>query len=116
MLPNHQGCVLYTGATASLRARPPFIGFASAKSALRAIAQGLAREFGPQGIHVAHVVIDGVIRGEYAESRFADFVRSKGPDGLIEPDDIAQTYWDLYTQPRSTWTQEIDIRPFKEPF
>jgi NAD(P)-dependent dehydrogenase (short-subunit alcohol dehydrogenase family) len=66
MLPRGEGTILFTGATASLRARPPFTAFASAKAALRAVAQGLAREFGPQGVHVAHVVIDGVIEGDYA--------------------------------------------------
>lgn len=116
MLPQGRGTLIYTGATASLRARPPFVAFASAKAALRAVAQGLAREFGPQGIHVAHVVIDGVIRGDYALSQFPEFVATKGLDGLLELDDIAQTYWTLHTQPRSAWTHELDLRPFKEPF
>ncbi|WP_199175929.1 SDR family NAD(P)-dependent oxidoreductase [Telmatospirillum siberiense] len=116
MLPRGRGSVLFTGATASLRARPPFVAFASAKAALRAVAQGLAREFGPQGIHVAHVVIDGVIHGDYAEARFPDFVRAKGEDGLLEPDAIADSYWALHRQPNSAWTQELDLRPFKEPF
>ena len=116
MLPGGSGTLIYTGATASVRARPPFLAFASAKAALRAVAQGYAREFGPQGIHVAHVVIDGVIRGDYAQSNFPDFVSAKGADGLLELDDIAQTYWALHTQPRSAWTHELDLRPFKEGF
>jgi NAD(P)-dependent dehydrogenase (short-subunit alcohol dehydrogenase family) len=116
MLPQGQGTILFTGATASLKARPPFTGFASAKAALRALAQGLAREFGPQGIHVAHVVIDGVIEGDYAKSRFPDFVKAKGEDGLLKTDDIADVYWALHTQPKTTWTHELDLRPFKEPF
>jgi NAD(P)-dependent dehydrogenase (short-subunit alcohol dehydrogenase family) len=116
LLPNQRGTILFTGATASMRARPPFIAFASAKAALRAVAQGLAREFGPQGLHVAHVVIDGVIQGDYAQSKFPDFVKAKGPDGLIEVDAIAETYWALHRQPRSAWTHELDLRPFKEPF
>jgi NAD(P)-dependent dehydrogenase (short-subunit alcohol dehydrogenase family) len=116
MLPQGSGTILYTGATASLRARPPFLAFASAKAALRAVAQGLAREFGPQGIHVAHVVIDGVIGGEYARSRFPDFVAAKGKDGLLAPDEIAEAYWALHRQPRSAWTHELDLRPFKEAF
>jgi NAD(P)-dependent dehydrogenase (short-subunit alcohol dehydrogenase family) len=116
MLPKGSGTILYTGATASLRARPPFLAFASAKAALRAVAQGLAREFGPQGIHVAHVVIDGVIGGEYAQSRFPDFVAAKGKDGLLAPDEIADAYWALHRQPRSAWTHELDLRPFKEAF
>lgn len=116
LLPTGRGTLIYTGATASVRARPPFLAFASAKAALRAVAQGFAREFGPQGIHVAHVIIDGVIRGEYAQSKFPKFVAAKGADGLLELDDIAQTYWDLHRQPKSAWTHELDLRPFKEPF
>lgn len=116
MLPNAKGSLIYTGATASMRARPPFVAFASAKAALRAVAQGFAREFGPQGIHVAHVVIDGVIRGEYAQSNFPKFVAAKGDDGLLEIDDIAESYWTLHKQPKSAWTHELDLRPFKETF
>ncbi len=116
MLLRGGGTLIYTGATASIRARPPFLAFASAKAALRAVAQGYAREFGPQGIHVAHVIIDGVIRGDYAQSNFPDFVAAKGEEGLLELDDIAQTYWTLHTQPRSAWTHELDLRPFKEGF
>ncbi|QBR71401.1 glucose 1-dehydrogenase [Beijerinckiaceae bacterium] len=115
-LPKQRGTLLFTGATASVRARPPFIAFASAKAALRAVAQGLAREFGPQGIHVAHVIIDGVIQGEYAQSKFPEFVKAKGADGLLHVDAIADTYWGLHCQPRSAWTHELDLRPFKEPF
>jgi NAD(P)-dependent dehydrogenase (short-subunit alcohol dehydrogenase family) len=116
MLPQGKGTLIYTGATASIRARPPFVAFASAKAALRAVAQGFAREFGPQGVHVAHVVIDGVIRGEYAQSKFPKFVAAKGEDGLLELDDIAESYWALHKQPKSAWTHELDLRPFKEPF
>jgi NAD(P)-dependent dehydrogenase (short-subunit alcohol dehydrogenase family) len=116
MLPQQRGTILFTGATASLRARPPFTAFASAKAALRAVAQGMAREFGPQGIHVIHVVIDGVIGGEYARIHFPEFVQAKGEDGLLEIDAIADAYWALYCQPRSAWTHELELRPFKEPF
>ena len=116
MLPHRQGTLIFTGATASIRARPPFTAFASAKAALRAVAQGFAREFGPQGIHVAHVIIDGVIRGDYAQTQFADLARSKGKDGLLEPDAIADAYWALRRQSKTAWTQELDLRPFKEPF
>jgi NAD(P)-dependent dehydrogenase (short-subunit alcohol dehydrogenase family) len=116
MLPRGQGTLLYTGATASLRARPPFTGFAAAKAAVRAVAQGLAREYGPKGIHVAHVVIDGVIEGDYAERYFPDFVEAKGADGLLKVDEIADAYWALHRQLKSAWTQELDLRPFKEPF
>lgn len=116
MLPSEEGTILYTGATASLRARPPFAAFASAKAALRAVALGFAREFGPQGLHVAHVVIDGVIKGDYARRNFPDFVRAKGRDGLLDPDAIADAYWALHRQQKSAWTHELDLRPFKEPF
>ncbi|WP_085314367.1 SDR family NAD(P)-dependent oxidoreductase [Derxia lacustris] len=116
LLPQGRGTLLFTGATASLKARPPFTAFASAKAALRAVAQGLAREFGPQGIHVAHVVIDGVIGGDYARDNFPDFVRHKGEDGLLALDDIADAYWALHRQRPSAWTHELDLRPFKEGF
>lgn len=111
-----KGTILFTGATASLRARPPFLGFAAAKAALRAVAQGLAREFGPQGVHVAHIVIDGVIAGEYAATNFTAYARAKGADGVLAVDDIADAYWELHCQKRSAWTHEMDLRPFKEPF
>jgi NAD(P)-dependent dehydrogenase (short-subunit alcohol dehydrogenase family) len=110
------GTLLFTGATASLRARPPFLAFAAAKAALRATAQGLAREFGPEGVHVAHVVVDGVIAGEYAATNFAEYARSKGADGVLAVDDVADVYWALHRQKRSAWTHEMDLRPFKEPF
>jgi len=83
---------------------------------LRAVAQGLAREFAPKGLHIAHVVIDGAIQGEYAVTNFADYVRSKGEDGLLAVDAIADAYWKLHCQSRSAWTHELDLRPFKEPF
>jgi NAD(P)-dependent dehydrogenase (short-subunit alcohol dehydrogenase family) len=111
-----QGALFFTGATASLRGKPPFIGFASAKAELRSIAQSFAREFGPQGIHVAHVVIDGGIDGERLRSRAADRVAQAGPDGLLNLDAIAEVYFQLHLQHRSAWTQELDLRPYKEPF
>jgi len=110
-----RGTVLFTGASASLRGKPPFAAFASAKAGLRAIAQSMAREFGPQGVHVAHVIIDGGIAGERLQ-RFAEFVRAKGEDGLLDLDAIADTYWMLHLQHRTAWTHELDLRPFKEPF
>jgi NAD(P)-dependent dehydrogenase (short-subunit alcohol dehydrogenase family) len=116
MVPRGRGTLLFTGATASLRARPPFTAFAAAKAALRAVAQGLAREFGPQGIHVAHVIIDGVIDGAFAREKFPEFVRAKGAEGLLDPDAIAATFLALHEQPRSTWSHELDLRPFKEAF
>lgn len=111
-----QGTLIFTGATASMRARPPFTAFAAAKAGLRALAQGMAREFAPQGVHVVHTIIDGVIDGERARTQFADYVAAKGDDGLLQLDAIAQTYWAIHQQHPSAWTQELDLRPFKEPF
>lgn len=110
------GALLFTGATASLRARNPFLAFASAKAALRAVAQALAREFAPKGVHVAHVVIDGVIDGDYAKANFPDFYQARGANGRLKPDAIAAAYWGLYQQERSAWTHELDLRPFNEIF
>jgi NAD(P)-dependent dehydrogenase (short-subunit alcohol dehydrogenase family) len=110
------GTLIFTGATASLRGRPPFAAFASAKAALRALVQALAREFGPQGVHVAHVVIDGVINGEQIWSRFPQYAEQLGDDGMLDVDELAETYWLLHRQPRTAWTLELDVRPFKETF
>lgn len=111
-----KGTVFFTGATASLRAKPPFTAFASSKAGVRALAQGLAREFGPLGIHVVHTIIDGVIDGDYAKHQFPEYVRTKGEDGMLKPEAIARTYWAIHEQDSSAWTHELDLRPFKEPF
>jgi NAD(P)-dependent dehydrogenase (short-subunit alcohol dehydrogenase family) len=116
MLPQQRGTLFFTGATGSLRAKPPFTAFAAAKAGVRALAQGMAREFGPQGIHVVHAVIDGVIDGDRARRQFPGFVAAKGQDGLLQPEAIAETYWQLHLQHPSAWTHEIDLRPFKESF
>lgn len=116
MQAQQQGTVFFTGATASLRAKPPFTAFAAAKAGLRALAQGLAREFSPQGVHVVHTIIDGVIDGDRARNQFPDYVAAKGAEGLLQLEAIAQTYWAIHRQPRSAWTHELDLRPFKEPF
>jgi len=108
--------LLFTGATASIRARPPFTAFASAKAALRALAQGIAREFGPRGLHVAHVIIDGGIDGEQLNARFPQMKQSKGAEGMLQPDAIAEVYWQIHRQHPSTWSFELDLRPFKEAF
>jgi NAD(P)-dependent dehydrogenase (short-subunit alcohol dehydrogenase family) len=112
----HPGTLLFTGATASLRARPPFTAFAAAKAALRALAQGMAREFGPRGLHVAHVVVDGAIEGEQLLSRAPQLRERLGPDGMLAPEALADAYWMLHAQPRSAWTFELDLRPWKESF
>lgn len=116
MKDHKKGTLFFTGATASLRAKPPFTAFAAAKAGLRALAQGMAREFSPQGIHVVHAIIDGVIDGERARHQFPDYVKAKGHDGLIQLDAIAETYWAIHKQHPSAWTHELDLRPFKEPF
>ncbi|MEG9861976.1 MAG: SDR family NAD(P)-dependent oxidoreductase [Parvularculales bacterium] len=114
MLPAGRGSILYTGASGSLRGRVNFAHFASAKAGLRAMVQSMAREFGPQGLHVGHVVIDGVIDGDMVRSRFNDYIESKGDDGALAPDAIADAFWSVHCQPRSAWTQEIDLRPWVE--
>ena len=116
MLPRRRGTLILTGASASLRARPPFVAFAAAKFALRALAQGLAREYGPHGIHVAHVIIDGVLDGDRARRQFPELVAAKGADGLIQPASVAECYWQLHCQPPDAWTHELDLRPATEPF
>lgn len=116
MQAQQQGTVFFTGATGSLRAKPPFTAFASSKAGLRALAQGLAREFSPQGVHVVHTVIDGVIDGDRACDQFPAYVQAKGTEGLLQLEAIVQTYWAIHQQPRSAWTHELDLRPFKEPF
>lgn len=114
--PRGRGSLLFTGATAALRGRPPFAAFAAAKAGLRSLSQSLAREFGPEGIHVAHVVIDGGIDGERLRGSAPQRVQQAGDDGLLQLDAIAESYWQLHQQHRSAWTQELDLRPFKEPF
>ena len=116
MVKEERGTIIFTGASASLRARPPFTAFACAKFALRALAQGMAKEFGPQGIHVAHVIIDGIINGERAHKQFPDLVRNKDDDAMLSLEAIADAYWYLHTQSPTAWTQELDLRPFKEAF
>lgn len=111
-----RGSVLITGASASLRGRPNFVAFAAAKAGLRAVAQAFAREFGPQGIHVAHVVVDGVIDGERIRTLLPDYAASKGVDELLQLEALAEAYWQLHRQHPSAWSHEIDLRPAKEPF
>jgi NAD(P)-dependent dehydrogenase (short-subunit alcohol dehydrogenase family) len=114
--PQGRGSLVFTGATASLRGGAKFAAFASSKAALRSLAQSLAREHGPQGIHVSHVVIDGGIDGERLRSSAPQRASEAGADGLLDPDAIAETYWQLHRQHRSAWTFELDLRPFKETF
>jgi NAD(P)-dependent dehydrogenase (short-subunit alcohol dehydrogenase family) len=114
MVPRGLGTILFTGATASVRGGSGFASFAGAKHALRALPQSMARELGPQGIHVAHVVIDGAIDTEFIRSNFPERAALKDRDGILDPEAIAQAYWQLHTQPRSAWTHELDLRPWME--
>jgi NAD(P)-dependent dehydrogenase (short-subunit alcohol dehydrogenase family) len=116
MLERQAGTLIFTGATASLRGRANFSSFAAAKAALRMTAQSLAREFGPRGIHVAHVIVDGVIDGDRARAFIANADERFGEDGMLHPDRIADNYLMLHRQHRSAWTQELDLRPWSEAF
>jgi len=109
-----RGSLFFTGASASLRGKPNFAHFAVAKAGLRNLAQALAREYGPQGVHVAHVVIDGIVNGDIARGRFADYLDALGDDGALEPQAIAEAFWALHEQHPSAWTHELDLRPYKE--
>jgi NAD(P)-dependent dehydrogenase (short-subunit alcohol dehydrogenase family) len=116
LAPLGRGTVIFTGASGSLRGRPKFAAFNATKGGLRLMVQSMAREFGPQGIHVAHVIIDGGIEGDRLLSRAHDRAEKAGADGLLKVEPIVDNYWHLHTQQRSAWTHEIDLRPFKEPF
>jgi NAD(P)-dependent dehydrogenase (short-subunit alcohol dehydrogenase family) len=116
LVPLGRGTMIFTGASASLRGKPGYAQFAAAKAGLRMVAQSMAREYGPSGIHVAHVVIDGGIDGERLRGSRPEAVRERGEDGLLNIEAIAEAYWQIHRQARSAWTHEIDLRPFKEPF
>jgi len=114
MVARGRGTIIFTGATASLRGSARFAAFAGAKAALRALAQSMARELGPQNIHVAHSIIDGAIDTEFIRSNFPERYALKDRDGLLDPNHIADAYWYLHTQPRDAWTFELDLRPWIE--
>jgi len=114
MVPRGRGTIIFTGATASIRGREGFSAFAGAKFALRALAQSMARELGPQGIHVAHTIIDGAIDTEWIAKNFPQRYALKEQDGILNPEHIADAYWMLHTQPRDAWTHELDLRPWME--
>ena len=116
MIPREQGTIIFTGASASVRGSANFSAFAGGKHALRALAQSMARELGPQGIHVAHVIVDGLINNEATKAFLAEQFASKGEDGVMQPDDMAEIYWQIHKQPRSAWTFEQDVRPYAEPW
>jgi NAD(P)-dependent dehydrogenase (short-subunit alcohol dehydrogenase family) len=116
LVPLGRGTIIFTGASASIRGKPGFAHFSAAKAALRMISQSMAREYGPLGIHVAHVVVDGGIAGERLLKRMPGLAQERGEDGLLGIDAIAEAYWFIHKQPRSAWTQELDLRPYKEVF
>jgi len=111
LLPKGRGTILFTGATASLRGGVGFSAFAGGKAALRALAQSMAREFGPQGLHIAHVVVDGAIDSERVRRTQPERVAALGQKGLLEPDSIARAYLWLHEQTPDAWTFELDLRP-----
>jgi len=119
MLPHGRGAIFFTGATASLRGGVGYAAFAAAKAGLRAVAQSAARELGPQNIHVAHLVIDSGVDTAWVRERIRqregdESLRQLDPNRLMQPESVAQAYWQLYQQPRDAWTFEMDIRPFGE--
>jgi NAD(P)-dependent dehydrogenase (short-subunit alcohol dehydrogenase family) len=114
MLPRARGTIIFTGATASLRGREGYAAFAGAKHALRALAQSMARELWPKGIHVAHPVIDGAIDTEFIRSNFPERYAMKAKQGILSPDSIAEAYWQIHQQPRDAWTHETELRPWLE--
>jgi NAD(P)-dependent dehydrogenase (short-subunit alcohol dehydrogenase family) len=114
MVARGRGTMLFTGATASLRGAANFGAFAGAKHALRALAQSLARELGPQNIHVAHSIIDGAIDTAFIRENFPERYALKDHDGILNPEHIADAYWQLHCQPRDAWTFEFDLRPWME--
>ena len=116
MVERGRGTIIFTGATASVKGSAGYSAFAAGKHAMRALAQSMARELMPKNIHVGHVVIDGPIDTEFIRERFPDLVAERPKDGLLQPEDIAESYWALYAQKRSAWTFELDVRPFLEPW
>ena len=114
MLPRGRGTIIFTGATASVRGSAGFAAFAGAKHALRALAQSMARELGPKGLHVAHVVIDGAIDTRFIAENFPERYALKERAGILSPEAIADNYWNLHCQDKSAWTHELDLRPWLE--
>jgi len=109
-----RGTILFTGATASMRGAAGFSAFSAGKHAMKALAQSMARELAPEGIHVGHVVIDGAIDTEWIKQQFPERYAMKERDGILDPDAIAETYWAIHCQPRSAWSFETDLRPWTE--
>lgn len=119
MVPRGTGAIFFTGATASMRGSSGFAAFGAAKAALRSVAQSMARELGPENIHVAHLVIDAGVDTAFVRERFAAMGRDVNdlpPDALMNPASVADAYWYMYHQNRDAWTFEMDVRPYAESF
>ncbi|MSP42902.1 MAG: SDR family NAD(P)-dependent oxidoreductase [Alphaproteobacteria bacterium] len=116
LLQHGGGSLFFTGASGSLRGKANFAPFAAAKAAMRNLAQSIAREYGPQNIHIGHIVVDGGIDGDLLNSRLPDRKKQLGPDGMLNVDAIADAYWAMHIQHRSAWTLELDVRPWTETF
>jgi NAD(P)-dependent dehydrogenase (short-subunit alcohol dehydrogenase family) len=114
MLTRKRGTIIFTGATASVRGGANFAAFASAKHGLRALAQSMARELGPQNIHVAHVVIDAAVETDWIKQNHPAYEELAAQDGIVKPKDLAANYLMLHKQPKNAWTFELDIRPATE--
>ena len=114
MVERGKGTMIFTGATASVRGGAGFASFAGAKHALRALAQSMARELGPRGIHVGHIIVDGMIDSEAVRTRFPEKTEALPEGGMLNPDHIADAYWAMHAQPRDAWTFEMDLRPSVE--
>ena len=114
MVVRGRGTIIFTGATASMRGGANFASFAGAKHALRALAQSMARELGPEGVHVGHIIVDGMIDSEAVRSKFPDVADALPEGGMLNADHIADAYWAMHAQPRDAWTFEMDIRPAVE--
>lgn len=116
MLPRGRGTLIFTGSSTSFRGRAEYAAFSAAKGGLRFLAQSMARELGPKGIHVATVLVEGAIDSKMMWREFRARMESLGPDGAVHPDALAETYWQIHSQPRNAWTHEIDVRPWAAPF
>lgn len=115
MVARGRGTILFTGATASMRGAAGFGAFAGAKHALRALAQSMARELGPRGVHVGHIVIDGMVDTDFIRDNFPKVYAERMPkEGILKPEHVAESYWQLHSQPRDAWTFELDLRPYME--
>jgi len=116
MCPRGRGTIRFTGATASGRGTSGFSAFAGTKFGLRTLAQSMPRELGPEGIHVAHIVVDGAIDTRWIRESFPDRYARKEREGILDPAAVAENYWRVHVQPRNAWTHALDLRPWIEPF